>query len=145
MQMIGFNNSTKQPTATPWKDRYQQDATIFGKQTYLPIDFHHARNDNTLVVGSSGTGKTYSFVEPNVLQANANYVIADAKGDILADTGRSLQAQGYQLQVLNLVDLQHSMTYNPFLLHAKPDGRDLICSSGGRCRCHGPRRQPWQV
>lgn len=114
MQMIGFNNSTKQPTATPWKDRYQQDATIFGKQTYLPIDFHHARNDNTLVVGSSGTGKTYSFVEPNVLQANANYVIADAKGDILADTGRSLQAQGYQLQVLNLVDLQHSMTYNPF-------------------------------
>lgn len=50
MQMIGFNNSTKQPTATPWKDRYQQDATIFGKQTYLPIDFHHARNDNTLVV-----------------------------------------------------------------------------------------------
>ncbi len=114
MQMIGFNNSTKQPTPTPWKDRYQQDATIFGKQAYLPIDFHHARNDNTLVVGSSGTGKTYSFVEPNVLQANANYVVADAKGDILADTGRSLQAQGYRLQVLNLVDLQHSMTYNPF-------------------------------
>lgn len=115
MQTIGFNNSEQQQlTSTPWKSRYQQAATIFGRQTYLPIDYHQARNDNTLVVGSSGTGKTYSFVEPNVLQANANYVIADAKGDILADTGRSLQAQGYQLQVLNLVDLQHSMTYNPF-------------------------------
>lgn len=81
MQTIGFNNSEQQLTSTPWKSRYQQAATIFGRQTYLPIDYHQARNDNTLVVSSSGTGKTYSFVEPNVLQANANYVIADAKGE----------------------------------------------------------------
>ena len=57
MQTIGFNNSEQQQlTPTPWKHHYQQDATIFGRQTYLPIDYHQARNDNTLVVGSSGTG-----------------------------------------------------------------------------------------
>ena len=72
-----------------------------------------ALNDNVIVVGTSGTGKTYSFVEPNILQGNTNYVVADAKGDILRDTGASLKEMGYKIQVLNLVDLQHSNTYNP--------------------------------
>ncbi|HJA26970.1 MAG TPA: type IV secretory system conjugative DNA transfer family protein [Candidatus Limosilactobacillus intestinigallinarum] len=123
MQTIGFHNTDDQQTdATPWAADYRQGATIFGRHTYLPIDYRQAKNDNTLVVGSSGTGKTYSFVEPNVLSANANYVIADAKGDILADTGMSLRAQGYRLQVLNLVDLKHSMTYNPLAyMHSQLD------------------------
>ena len=125
MQAIGFHNTDNpQVTPTPWTKDYRQGATIFGEQTFLPIDYHQVRNDNTLVVGSSGTGKTYSFVEPNVLSANANYVVADAKGDILADTGMSLRAQGYQLQVLNLVDLKHSQTYNP--LHYMHDQLDVV-------------------
>lgn len=117
MGTIGFNNTTTQSSTAqkhPWKNDYLQEATIFGKHTFLPIDFGHARNDNTLVVGSSGTGKTYSFVEPNVLQGNANYVIADSKGTILSDVGASLKAMGYDIQVLNLLDLKHSSTYNPF-------------------------------
>lgn len=125
MQAIGFHNTDNpQVTPTPWTKDYRQGATIFGEQTFLPIDYHQARNDNTLVVGSSGTGKTYSFVEPNVLSANTNYVVADAKGDILTDTGMSLRAQGYQLQVLNLVDLKHSQTYNP--LHYMHDQLDVV-------------------
>lgn len=123
MRTIGFHNTDKtRPATTPWVTHYQSGATIFGRGTYLPIDYGQARNDNTLVVGSSGTGKTYSFVEPNILQANANYVVADAKGDILANTGMSLRAQGYHIQVLNLVDLKHSMTYNPlYYMHDEMD------------------------
>lgn len=118
MKTIGFNDTTIQTIpnhkTSPWKQNYLRQATIFGKHTFLPIDFGHAKNDNTLVVGSSGTGKTYSFVEPNVLQGNANYVIADSKGTILSDIGASLRAMGYDIQVLNLLDLKHSNTYNPF-------------------------------
>lgn len=115
MSQIGFiSQSSVQPTNTPWQDNYDQNATIFGQKTFLPINFEHALNDNTLVIGSSGTGKTYSFVEPNILQGNTNYIVADAKGDILAHTGESLKKMGYNIQVLNLVDLKHSMTYNPF-------------------------------
>lgn len=116
MNTIGFTNYA-QPvkSETPWQENYSQDTTIFGKNVFLPINYYSAQNDNTLVIGTSGTGKTYSFVEPNVLQGNANYVIADAKGDILADVGASLKKMGYQIQVLNLVDLKHSMTYNPIL------------------------------
>lgn len=115
MDSIGFNRTkTSSEQKYPWKQDYQQNTTIFGKHTFLPIDFGHAKNDNTLVIGSSGTGKTYSFVEPNVLQGNANYVIADSKGTILADLGASLKSMGYSIQVLNLIDLKYSNTYNPF-------------------------------
>ena len=112
MRTIGFNNSVVEPKeSNPWQKDYSPNSTIFGTNTYLPIDFNQSLNDNTLVIGTSGTGKTYSFVEPNILQAN--YIIADAKGNILEDVGESLKKLGYNIRVLNLVDLQHSMSYNP--------------------------------
>lgn len=98
---------------TKFSDKYSRQSTIFGENTFLPVDFRSALNDNVIVLGSSGTGKTHSFVKPNVLQMNMNYVIADAKGEILADTGATLKQNGYDIRVLNLVDLKHSMSYNP--------------------------------
>lgn len=109
--MIGFTNTDNSVPYEPWNKRRTKNTTIFGKNTYLKLD--QEINDNVLVVGTSGTGKTYSFVEPNLLQANCNYIIADAKGDILRNLGQSLKKQGYKLQILNLVDLKHSMSYNP--------------------------------
>lgn len=92
---------------------FLRSATILGQHTQLPIDQARALNDNVVVMGSSGTGKTYSFVKPNLLQMNTNYVVADAKGEILADVGSTLKQNGYNIRVLNLVDLKHSMSYNP--------------------------------
>lgn len=37
-------------------------------------------NNNVLVVGPSGAGKTRSYVKPNILQANTNMIVSDAKG-----------------------------------------------------------------
>lgn len=108
-------HSAKEAKKNPWQKQYSKYSTIFGKETYLPIDFDKALNDNTLVVGTSGTGKTYSFLEPNLLQGSSNYIVADAKGNILSEIGPSLKKMGYNLQVLNLVDLQHSMTFNPLI------------------------------
>lgn len=96
-----------------FSSEYLPNSTILGKSTFLPIDFQHALNDNVIVMGSSGTGKTHSFVKPNILQMNMNYVVADAKGEILADTGEALKKNGYNIRVLNLVNLKHSMSYNP--------------------------------
>lgn len=38
------------------------------------------RNNNVLVVGASGSGKTRGVVEPNILQAQGSYIITDPKG-----------------------------------------------------------------
>lgn len=125
MQKIGFSNhsrSNKTESKASWQNKYSRQATIFGKNTFLPLDLERALNDNTLVIGTSGTGKTYSFLEPNLLQTNSNYVIADAKGSILSEIGPSLKQMGYNLQVLNLVNLDHSMTFNPLAnLHSDQD------------------------
>lgn len=104
---MNINTSNNLPST------YIRSATVLGQHTLLPIDQSHALNDNVIVMGSSGTGKTYSFVKPNLLQMNTNYVVADAKGEILADVGSSLKQNGYDIRVLNLVNLKHSMSYNP--------------------------------
>jgi len=42
---------------------------------------------NTLIIGGSGAGKTRSFVFPNLMQLNRNYIVLDSKGEILKNIG----------------------------------------------------------
>ena len=74
----------------------------------------HRRSLNVLVIGGSGAAKTRSFVLPNILTANTNYVITDPKSEVLLATGGYLKEQGYDVRVLNLVNLEQSDGYNPF-------------------------------
>lgn len=72
------------------------------------------RNNNILVVGGSGTGKTRFVLKPNLMQMHSSYVITDPKGEILRDTGNMLERNGYKIRVLNLYELNKSNKYNPF-------------------------------
>ena len=75
----------------------------------------HKRNLNVLVVGGSGAGKTFSYCKPNVMQANSSYVVLDPKGEILRDTGYLLEKKGYEVRVLDLINMEKSHCYNPFV------------------------------
>ena len=72
------------------------------------------RNNNVLVVGGSGSGKTRFMIKPNIMQANCSFVITDPKGEILETQGEMLKKNGYKIKVFNLVDMEHSNSYNPF-------------------------------
>lgn len=72
------------------------------------------RNNNVLVVGGSGSGKTRFMIKPNLLQANCSFVITDPKGEILQSEGEMLKKHGYKIKVFNLTDMAHSNSYNPF-------------------------------
>lgn len=74
----------------------------------------HGYNDNTLVIGGPGSGKSRFFVKPNILQCNANYVITDPAGELLRSCGGALEKMGYKIVVLNLIDMAKSNRYNPF-------------------------------
>lgn len=76
----------------------------------------HRRNLNTLVCGGSGAGKTRFYCKPNLMQANTSFVILDPKGEILRDTGGLLEAEGYEIRVLDLISMEKSYCYNPFCL-----------------------------
>lgn len=45
-----------------------------------PKDPKVARNNNVQIVGSSGAGKTYFWMEPNILQMHSSYVVTDPNG-----------------------------------------------------------------
>lgn len=74
----------------------------------------HRRNFNTLVVGGSGAGKTRFYAKPNIMQANTSFVVLDPKGEILRDTGGLLKSKGYEVRVLDLINMERSDRYNPF-------------------------------
>ena len=75
----------------------------------------HRRNLNALVCGGSGAGKTRFFAKPNLCQANSSYVVLDPKGELLRDTGNLLSAKGYDIKVLDLINMEKSHCYNPFV------------------------------
>lgn len=75
----------------------------------------HRRNLNTLVCGGSGAGKTRFFCKPNLMQCNTSFVILDPKGEILRDTGNLLKEKGYEIKVLDLITMERSYCYNPFV------------------------------
>ncbi len=75
----------------------------------------HRRNLNTMVVGGSGAGKTRAYAKPNLCQANTSFVVLDPKGELLRDTGYLLEQKGYEVRVLDLLDMSRSHCYNPFV------------------------------
>lgn len=75
----------------------------------------HRRNLNTMVVGGSGAGKTRAYAKPNLCQANTSFVILDPKGELLRDTGYLLEQKGYEVRMLDLLDMSRSHCYNPFV------------------------------
>lgn len=75
----------------------------------------HRRNLNVLVIGGSGAGKTRFYCKPNIMQTNTSFIVLDPKGEILRDTGSLLEKEGYEIRVLDLINMQKSHCYNPFV------------------------------
>ena len=115
------HGSAKWGDALAINRRYRQKPDSMNKilTQHVKIGFDgrkHRRNLNVLVIGGSGAGKTRFFVKPNVMQASdCSMVILDPKGEILRDTGQLLIDKGYSLKVLDLISMEKSHCYNPFV------------------------------
>lgn len=75
----------------------------------------HRRNLNVLCCGGSGAGKTRFFAKPCLMNATSSYVVLDPKGEMLRDCGNLLKEQGYTIKVLDLINMEKSHCYNPFV------------------------------
>ena len=98
-----------------YRDKDPQKNKILTQNVRIGLDGRkHRRNLNVMVVGGSGSGKTRFYAKPNVMQANTSFVVLDPKGEILRDTGNLLKANGYEIKVLDLINMHLSHCYNPF-------------------------------
>lgn len=96
------------------KDFYKN--MIFTNTVFMSLDTRKTRkNNNVLVIGGSGTGKSRFVVKPNIMQANTSFVITDPSGDLLESTGHLLEEQGYDIKIFNLIEMENSDKYNPFV------------------------------
>lgn len=70
-------------------------------------------NNNDLIIGPSGSGKSRGYVLPNILQCCGSMVIADSKNSLYRKTGDFLQEEGYKVMNVDFRDCMKSCGYNP--------------------------------
>lgn len=130
-----FNKEFNEPFGST--DSNAQSNIILTKNTRVSMNCKKLGNNNVLIIGGPGTGKSWAVVRPNLLQEFGSYVITDPSGELLATTGKFFEDRNYRLRVFNLVDMAHSNTYNPFrYIEKEEDVMTLInclinCTSEG--------------
>ena len=108
-----YNKTFTEPYGQPYAEGNEN--TIISKHCCLSMNTDHTRlNNNIMIVGGPGSGKSFNIVRPNLLQAYGSYVVTDPSGELLATTGKFFEQQGYEIRVFNLVTLSNSHRYNPF-------------------------------
>lgn len=55
--------------------------TILSKNLCVS-DVSKEGNDNVLIIGGSGAGKSYCYIGPNIMQADGSYIILDPAGGL---------------------------------------------------------------
>lgn len=87
---------------------------ILSENIYESLDAKkHFHALNTLLIGTTGSGKTRYILKPNMLQMNANYVVTDPKGGTVTEIGESLRRHGYVIKILDIATFTNCDTYNP--------------------------------
>ncbi len=94
----------------PKTDRIFTDRMRFGLNCNK-----YRKNLFTMVVGGSGARKTTGYTIPNILQGGTSLVVLDPKGETIRATGRALENDGYKVMVLDLLHMEKSHRYNPFV------------------------------
>ena len=93
----------------------QKGDLILAEGKYYDMDCYRTKlNNNVLVVGTSGSGKTRSIVSPNIMQATGSYIISDPKGNLYGKYKAYLEERGYEVKKLDFSDPKHSIHYNFF-------------------------------
>lgn len=99
-----------------YRDKRPEQNKLFTQNVRMGLDGRkHRRNLNTVVVGGSGAGKSFNLAKPNLMQANTSFTVLDPKGELVRDTGYLLEQKGYEVRVLDLLNMEKSFCYNPFV------------------------------
>ena len=99
-----------------YKQKPERNNRILTQNVRLGLNAKkHRRNLNTLVCGGSGSGKTFFYAKPNILQANTSLVVLDPKGENARNCGGVLEQNGFEVRILDLVNMNQSHCYNPFV------------------------------
>jgi len=117
-----------------FRDSAPDNDMIFTQNAYMGLfnkrlEYAVQLNKNTLTIGLPGDGKTRAFIKPNIMQANASFVITDPKGLLVHEVGHLLKEKGYRIKVLDLVTLSNSNHFNVFDYMTSENDIDRVAES----------------
>ena len=88
--------------------------TVLPNGTTVPYAcFNGGPNDNIVVIGGTGAGKTRGVAEANIISGVGSMIISDTKGTLFRKYAEPLRELGYEVKHLNFIDPDLSMHYNP--------------------------------
>lgn len=123
-----YNRKYTEPLGKPTNDGDHN--IILSQDIKLSLDSQAiGRNAHVLVIGGSGSGKSYNYVGPNLLEAskNTSYVVTDPSGGLYRTYGHYLEHKGYKVRCFNLDRMTSSCHYNPFkYIHSDKDVEILV-------------------
>lgn len=122
--------------------------TILGQDVRLTLLDKKAlqfdRNKNIAVIGGSGSGKTFRFVKPNLIQLNCSNIVVDPKDHLAEKSGRLFLENGYQVKILDLVNMTNSDGFNPFrYVETENDLNRLLTVYFNNTKGSGSRSDPF--
>jgi len=99
----------------PIQNSLTEGCRILAQDSYISNDTRQTRiNNNDLIIGVSGAGKTRSYVIPNILHATESMIVVDTKNSLSKTYSTYLKSQGYEIWNLNFAKPEQSaMGYNP--------------------------------
>ena len=113
------------PTPTANRRAYAGELLLTANRRTSMDSWATGLNNNVLVLGGSGSGKTRNFIKPNLMQAAGSYVVLDSKGRLFDEIGPYLRLCGYQVDRLDFTTMDGTLGYDP-LHHVRwRDGRPL--------------------
>ena len=121
------------------RSAYSSESILAADRTLSNDSWETGLNCNQLVIGPAGSGKTRNFLMPNLLQANASYLVLDTKGQLFREVGPVLAARGYEVENIDFTDVCGTVGYDP-LDHIRrdpatlePSQRDIISVASALC------------
>lgn len=87
-------------------------------QTKTELNINFAGNAHTMIIGTTGSGKTTSFINPTVQilsksKLKPSMLVSDPKGELYALHAKALTEKGYNVKVLDLRNPYKSVKWNP--------------------------------
>lgn len=70
-------------------------------------------NNNDLIIGGSGSGKTGGYLYNLLLNPYGSMIVSDTKGLLHRTFSKYLEEKGYKVHVLDFVNPKKSIAYNP--------------------------------
>lgn len=108
--MIGYskaNNLMKESD-------HMNNTRIFALNREISNNTHVTRlNNNDLIIGSTGSGKTTGYVIPNILRSEESIIVSDTKGQLYRQLADILASKGFKIDVLDFADPFGNSGFNP--------------------------------